>query len=119
MGTAGKIRDIINHKDEKYNGDGIYKRGPFIYFAGKTIKVIQPGNVPDFSEITEGINYLILSHNPRISIEKLNEIYPQSSIIIDSSNSFRNSQRWAEECENLGIDCWSVREKGAFELAIK
>jgi competence protein ComEC len=119
MGTAGKIRDIINHKDDKYIGDGFYKRGPFIYFAGQTIKVIQPENVPDFSEITEGINYLILSHNPRISIEKLNEIYPQSSIIIDSSNSFRNSQRWAQECENLGIDCWPVRERGAFELAIR
>ncbi|MBW6478038.1 MAG: ComEC family competence protein [Bacteroidales bacterium] len=119
MGTAGKVQDIINPDDEKYIADGIYKRGPFIYFAGQTIKIIQPEDVSDFSEATDGINYLVLSGNPRISIEKLNEIYPGSSVIIDSSNSFRNSQRWAEECEELGIDCWPVRERGAFELAIR
>ena len=119
MGTAGKVQGIINPEDEKYITNGIYKRGPFIYFAGQTIRIIKPESVPDYSEITEGINYLIISRNPRISIEKLNDLYPESSIIIDSSNSFRNSQRWVEECKNLGIDCWPVREKGAFELAIR
>ena len=119
MGTAGKVKDIINHEDENYMAEGIYKRGPFIYFAGQTLKIIHPGNVDNIVDISVEIDYLILSRNPRVSIEKLNEIYPESAIIIDSSNSFRNSQRWAEECENSGIDCWPVREKGAFELTIR
>ncbi len=119
MGTSGKVQDLINPDDEVFAGNGIYKRGPFIYFAGKTIKIIQPENATDFPDVIEGINYLVLFQNPRISIEKLNELFPGSSIIIDSSNSFRNSQRWAEECEDLGIDCWPVRAKGAFELAIR
>lgn len=77
------------------------------YFLNKSNeKIIHDSNVR--------FDYLIVSQNPRVSASEIIRSYNPQKIIIDSSNNYYNIKLWKEECEKSGLECWSVRENGAY-----
>ncbi|MFN2395931.1 MAG: ComEC/Rec2 family competence protein [Bacteroidales bacterium] len=113
--------------EENFKTDNFYKTDAFIHFAGLNLKILEDDNilpkededmVGDFKYDVIDMDYVIISGNPQIRIENINKLYPSAKVIIDHSNNFFQTSRWMEECESLGVECWSVRHHGAFELAI-
>jgi hypothetical protein len=39
--------------------------------------------------------------------------------VFDSSNSLRRSRQWVQECDSLGLACWSVGLHGAYVFDMK
>ncbi|MFH2095735.1 MAG: ComEC/Rec2 family competence protein [Bacteroidota bacterium] len=60
------------------------------------------------------VNYVVLSDNARVDIEKVIAYYDADTIIIDSSNSFWMAEKWEDECRQLNVPCHVVKTKGAF-----
>lgn len=59
-------------------------------------------------------DFLILSDNMKIRIEKAIEYFNPEIIIFDSSNSKRVRNSWKKQCEKLKVGFYDVMEQGAF-----
>ncbi|MBN1415958.1 MAG: ComEC family competence protein [Bacteroidales bacterium] len=64
-------------------------------------------------------DYVVVTDNIRPGISKLSKHFDVGSIIIDSSVGYYESKKWTALCELNKINCWPVREKGAFMLKVK
>lgn len=60
------------------------------------------------------VDYILLTSNNPIKISDLAECYEMKKLIIDSSNSAKNINKWKEECLKYNIACNVVSENGAF-----
>ena len=60
------------------------------------------------------VDILVLSKNVKISIHEIHKVFECTEIIFDSSNSNSRISKWASECQQLNITCYSVGMKGAF-----
>jgi competence protein ComEC len=119
----------LTKSEENFRTDNFIKAGPFIHFAGMNLKIIEDVNIlpkededmlDDLKLFEDNdMDYVIISGNPRLQIGNINKLYPSARVIIDHSNNFFQTRRWLEECDSLGIECWSVRQHGAFEFAVK
>lgn len=120
---------------------GIAKKEPVILPTRDTVKlqnhiVFLKNNLMQFGEHTflfwdnqqevpssrlykDTLDFIIVSHNPRISMAELTSAFSGRTIIMDSSNSFWRSQQWLKECDSLGLHCWSVSHQGAFAQNLK
>ena len=57
---------------------------------------------------------VIVSKNPAINIKDIQKLYDFKKIIFDSSNSFRNIEKWKKECGEINIHFYSVPDSGAY-----
>ena len=95
---------------------------PCIFFPGFRVLVV--GNkrlvvvdsvVPEMCpEKKLKTDYLLLSHNPRVDIRRLEQIFDTDYYIFDASNSLRNIQRWKSGCYVLTLRFFSVPDQGAY-----
>ena len=65
------------------------------------------------------LDYIILRHNPKISIKKLPYFFNFKRIIFDSSNSPWLIKKWKTECKQNNIPYYNISEQGAFVLSMK
>ena len=63
------------------------------------------------------VDYLILSNNPSLSLTEILEYFDFNMIIIASSNSQKNLDKWKAENDSLKLDVFDVAEQGAFVLS--
>jgi competence protein ComEC len=63
------------------------------------------------------VDYLILSNNPNFRLAEMLEYFDFKQIIISSSNSQKNIDKWNAENDSLKLDIFDVAEKGAFVLS--
>ncbi len=59
------------------------------------------------------VDYLLLSHDPGITINELVAAFDFELIIIDHSNSYWKTKQWINECKQLGTNYYSFRDNGA------
>ena len=87
-------------------------------FYNKSLVLIDPNFkfYPTQSKLK--IDFLLLSHDPDITISELAATFNFDLIIIDNSNSYWKSNQWIMECEQSGIQLYSIRNNGAWELQI-
>jgi competence protein ComEC len=64
------------------------------------------------------IDFIILTKNTKLSITEILHQYNPKQIIVDSSNSSFNAKKLKEEAKELGINCWSVLEDGAYIMEL-
>ncbi len=89
--------------------------GKLTEFAGQRILIVDsviPANFAVSKKLH--INQLILSHNPKVSLEDLSRLVNFDEVIFDSSNKPRQISLWQGECTALKIDYWNVSDKGAY-----
>ena len=106
---------LVPVEDKEFRQYGSWARaGFFVWFSGKIFFLL---NEP-FPEISDAatlpVDYLLVTGNPRVDPEKVILTLQPGKVIIDSSNFFRTAERWANACEEMEIDYWMVREKGAY-----
>ena len=64
-------------------------------------------------------DYIIISQAIRPDIRKLLKHFEPGTVNIDSSVGYYDSVKWTALCRECKIDCWPVREKGAFMIKVR
>jgi competence protein ComEC len=92
------------------------KQGNFIRFGNKTLLLAQNNMhyYPVDKPIT--IDYLLVRQNTKCHLEYMVEALKIKQVIVDESNNSYTTQQWQEACRILQIDCWNVRERGAWSM---
>jgi competence protein ComEC len=62
------------------------------------------------------VDILILSKNAPVHISRITDVFTCRKMVFDSSNPIWKTNKWKQECMQLGIPCHSVAEQGAFVL---
>jgi competence protein ComEC len=95
-------------------------RGSLIRHKDKTVKILNSDyNFGVDYSFSDTLDLLVLTNNIRASLETISKTFPTKTIVIDSSVALRKATTWLNECDSLGLNCWSVRHQGAFQLAVK
>ncbi|SIO44049.1 ComEC/Rec2 family competence protein [Chitinophaga niabensis] len=91
-----------------------YKTEILTQFEGKRILRLT-GRLPDKLPATKmKIDYILLSHNPRVDISCLRDYFIYETIIFDSSNTPFLIRKWKSAAKKLPLRCFSVPDEGAF-----
>lgn len=112
--------DCIRGRQRMSWGDSIqpaktYRHtGELLQFEGKRMFRLT-GRMPDKIPATRiKIDYILLSHNPRVDISCLRDYFIYEWIIFDSSNSPFLIRKWKSAAKKLPLRCFSVPDEGAF-----
>jgi len=62
------------------------------------------------------VEYVILSHNAKLSIEEIIAVYHPNLIVFDSSNKFYQLKKWRNTCVLKHQNYYSIIDSGAFVL---
>lgn len=62
------------------------------------------------------VDILVLSHNPRIYINQLQQAFDCKLIVFDSSNPLWKIQLWKKDCDSLHLRFHSTPDDGAFVM---
>lgn len=96
----------------------LYKRDNYIKFFDKTMVVVNRELKLIKTDRKMKVDFLIVSQNPYIKLRELKNCFDFEKIILDSSVPFRRIKYWVEECEKENIDCYSVKNNGALQIAM-
>lgn len=97
------------------NLTGLYISYPFVQFQGKRILSIdKPLQFQNPSKIF--LDAIIVSHNPRLSIAELTNVFNCKQFIFDASNSTWKIRQWKKDCDSLHLRHHSTADEGAFEM---
>ncbi len=90
--------------------------GPLIASRKKTVLIIDPflPIIPSSEKIP--VDIIILSHNPDISMVKLNSVFACQWYVFDSSNSLWKIRYWKKDADSLHLRHYSTQEQGALEV---
>lgn len=112
---TGFINPPVIQKDTSFISDNFLINNGFISWNNQTIKVIDRETLlhPQ-SNFPGKINQVIITKNAPVKLEEIHNVFDAENYIFDSSNSIRKSNQWIEECDSLGLDCWSVSIQGAY-----
>ncbi|TVQ10757.1 MAG: ComEC family competence protein [Bacteroidetes bacterium] len=100
---------------EEWEDQKLFVRNGFINVAGHSARIIDGQlELPSQRFFPDTLDHLIIRGNPRWSLSNLMDVLPARTIVFDNSNHLRHHRRWKEECDSLGINCWSVALQGAY-----
>ncbi len=106
---------VYLHAQKEFHCPDLFQKGNFIHVNGHTIKIIDREEVlAQECCFPDSIQHIIVRDNVWCRVEDILKAYPTRMIIFDSSNSVSRSRRWMEQCDSLGVDCWSVTLSGAY-----
>jgi competence protein ComEC len=105
---------IQNHFAKQVSSiDNLSIADNLINYHGKNILLVNThGWQPTQEKIK--MDLIILSKNPRISIQQLAKTFQCQTFVFDASNSLWKIGQWTKECEQLHLRCHSVSTQGAF-----
>lgn len=64
--------------------------------------------------LTDTIDYLILSDNPKLYMNSFTKlVYPRQVVITATVPAYKAGY-WKKDCDSLGIPCYDIKEQGAF-----
>jgi len=115
-----KENQLISDRDNgfKLSKDNIsgplFIQDNYIQFFDKRLVVINNINFNIKTTEKLKVDYIILSGNVKTTVRELANSYVFEQLIIDSSNSLWQIKKWMEECRDLSIKAYSVKESGAF-----
>ncbi|MCX6235576.1 MAG: ComEC/Rec2 family competence protein [Bacteroidetes bacterium] len=92
-----------------------YSYGHFIQFRDKRIVIIDDDfRKPSSVSAKMQVDFAIIRHNARITLEDIHALFDVTCIIIDSSNKSWKTGKWRDEGTNLKKMPYIVPESGAF-----
>lgn len=92
------------------------RRGDVIQFCNMKMVIVSAALNYQPSSHKLKTDYVLLSHNPPVTISQLKEQFEFSMVIIDASNQQKRIQNWKNDCKALTLRCFSVPDEGAFVL---
>ena len=107
--------------NESKNIVGLKKAGRLWQFYTKMIMIIDTATTLEPLKNKIRIDILLLSHDPKISINDITIAVSPAVIVFDGSNSLWKIGQWKKECEQLHLRCYSTDEQGAYiiDVALK
>ncbi|MDR4988348.1 MAG: ComEC/Rec2 family competence protein [Bacteroidales bacterium] len=93
------------------------RKGDLVFFRDKRMLLVHDNQRAVLYQGMEGAfetDYLLIAGNPGLDMKNLLNSVRAEMVIIDASNSHRNTARWVQACEEAGVQVWNVREQGAF-----
>ncbi|MGN7719434.1 ComEC/Rec2 family competence protein [Chitinophaga sp. 22620] len=93
-----------------------YIRGGCLVSLGNKRLLVLTGNLQHAPPLSKKIkiNYILLSHTPKVDISRLQEFFTYDMLIFDASCSAFQIRKWKNACNELPLRCFSVPEQGAF-----
>lgn len=114
------IESGINKSNRLFiNGDSLqnawfYKRGDYVCFLDKRFAVVNPLTKLMPAVKRFDVDYILISNNPRISIQQLTDVFQFKLVIFDLSNPGWKVEQWKAECEQYEIPFYDVQQNGAW-----
>ncbi len=105
--------------EEPFVNGNLYRRGPFLRFGQLNLFLLDQSPLREIPDPGMPIHYLIISQNSRVNPQIALEALQPQKVIVDASNTFWNTRRWEEACQEAGIEVWPVRTKGAYVAAVR
>jgi competence protein ComEC len=93
-----------------------FKKNCFIQFGNIRMVLIDPHFRYEPGNTQVKVDYLLLSHDPRITVSDLAKIFEFSMVVMDGSNSIWHINQWTDECKKYGYSYYSTRNEGALAL---
>ncbi|HOK38017.1 MAG TPA: ComEC/Rec2 family competence protein [Bacteroidales bacterium] len=110
-GLPSMLGNIINA------GEDIFYKNKFIGFYDKRIFVLDKDFLFDSKNTSRiAVDYIIISDNPDIDFEKLQNRFEFEMLVIDSSNSLDNINKWVAMNKKFGFKLHIVPIQGAFVI---
>jgi glutathione synthase/RimK-type ligase-like ATP-grasp enzyme len=98
-------------------GEDIFYKNKFIGFYDKRIFVLDKDFLFDSKNTSRiAVDYIIISDNPDIDFEKLQNRFEFEMMVIDSSNSLDNINKWVAMNKKFGFKLHIVPIQGAFVI---
>jgi competence protein ComEC len=92
-----------------------YKKGNFIQFHNKRIGFCDKSFPVEINRKIH-VDYLIITGNPKVTIEQIQKVFSADEIIVDPSNSPWRSKAWKEESVKKRVGFHSVNETGSYMI---
>jgi len=105
---------IVSFDENKDPSIQLIKHGDLFFFQNHTFLRISKDNDDALKKLQIPVDYLIISNNPNISMEKLQSNFSPKLIILDSSNSNYFTQKLVQEAEKIGVSLYAVNNSGAY-----
>ena len=83
-------------------------------FCGQRVFVIDSSIHFTSPTVKTTVDIIVLSKNPKLYLDNLNDAFNVKQIVIDASVPFWKARLWKTDCDSLHIACWDVAEKGAY-----
>ncbi|MFW5708013.1 MAG: ComEC/Rec2 family competence protein [Bacteroidota bacterium] len=110
---------VLLHADTVI-GQTLVFHSNFLNVSGNEVLIAGPETpMPSNRIYPDTLHHIIIRGNPRWSIGQLSASYLSHTIIFDNSNSMWRQKKWMEECDSLGLNCWSVAMQGAYVADLK
>ncbi|MEJ7678812.1 MAG: hypothetical protein WKG06_13325 [Segetibacter sp.] len=84
----------------------LYISLPFVQFKGKKILLIDKSFRFE-SSAKIPVDIIIVSHNPRLYISELNQVFDCKQYVFDASNSTWKINQWKKDCDSLHLRHYS------------
>jgi competence protein ComEC len=95
--------------------NSLYINNNYIYFQDTSLKILDQSTVlTDTIVFPDTLDIVVLTDNLPVKINEIVNHLRFEKLVIDASNSYRKNQSWITECRELGLNCWSVRDQGAY-----
>jgi len=91
----------------------MYRKGCFFQFREKRVGLLKE-KIPKGLNKKISLDYLIISHDAKVSIKEVMNVFKTKTLIIDGMNSAFRTRIWLEEAKKLGVPCHTVSREGAF-----
>jgi competence protein ComEC len=105
------VNTLYPYNDSSIYKDNIfYQNHEFICFAGKKLVIVDRATTAT-KQIA--VDMVLISNNPKISMEMLLRQYRPKFIVTDASNYQRNISYWFAECNKKEIPFYATSKSGA------
>ena len=90
-----------------------------LVWYGKTVAVVEGRDeVPVVPEQPIAVDLLLLRKNPKVPLEKLQQVFKFKQLILDGSNSRRYRQKLVSKANSLHLQLYLTSERGAYHLPL-
>jgi competence protein ComEC len=113
------INSINSNDLQSVNKNNLsFSKNCFNYY-GKKIYLLHDIDILNYESTKKlELDYLIISNNLKVSLEDILKLFHFECLIFDSSNSYWLVNTMKQECEDKGINNYSVSNEGAFSLQL-
>lgn len=118
-GIRSVLPASLAEAEEPFVNGNLYRRGPFLRFGQFNLFLLDQSPLREIPDPGMTIHYLIISQNSRVNPQIALEALQPQKVIIDASNTFWNTNRWEEACQEAGVEVWPVRTKGAYVAMLR
>lgn len=112
---ATGIEEIVPIEKNNFRDSNLFKKGNAIQFNNQRIVLLnQSFSQKKAIEKKFTCDYIILQHNPNITLAQLKNQYQFRVLIFDGSNNYWFIKKWKAKCKAEGIVYRDVKNEGAY-----